>query len=112
MCRKSCLLQLVFCFFFPLFSDKPPTYEAPTLIPSFLEHPQSAFIVRNQDVTLSCKAQPVMQMFFKCNGDWMAPERHHHLETYEEFETNQMIYITICKYENGVTELIATNREE
>ncbi|XP_072039232.1 LOW QUALITY PROTEIN: netrin receptor UNC5C-like [Amphiura filiformis] len=87
-------ILFVSCFLPVAFSQDSPT-EAPTLIPTFLEHPESAFIVKNQEVTLYCKAQPVMQMFFKCNGDWVSAERHHHLETFEEFGLDQMMYISI-----------------
>ncbi|XP_072048564.1 uncharacterized protein [Amphiura filiformis] len=73
----------------------PVTSASPTVIPTFLEHPENAYISKNQDVTLYCKAQPVLQMFFKCNGDWVAAEKHHHIETVEEFSLNQMMYISI-----------------
>ncbi|XP_072048569.1 netrin receptor UNC5C-like [Amphiura filiformis] len=76
--------------------------DSPTASPTlFLEHPENAYVSRNQDVTLYCKAQPVVQLFFKCNEDWVPPERHHRLETPEEYDLNQMMYasITITKEE-------------
>lgn len=87
-------------FFFSLFffsPDFPTPTETPTIIPTFEEHPQSAFIVKNQPVTLFCKALPVVQLFFKCNGEWVAAERHHHHETFDEFGLDHMMHISIGK---------------
>ena len=51
-----------------------------------------------KEITLSCTAQPVGQIFFQCNDDWMTTEKHH--ETKEEFDNYHKISLTLGTYQN------------
>ena len=39
--------------------------------PTIIVHPRDAFIVRNQPVTLTCRAVNANAIRYKCNGEWV-----------------------------------------
>uniref|UniRef100_A0A8C5TR35 Netrin receptor UNC5 n=1 Tax=Malurus cyaneus samueli TaxID=2593467 RepID=A0A8C5TR35_9PASS len=57
---------------------------APGTLPHFLEEPDDSYIIKSNPIVLRCRAVPAMQIFFKCNGEWVHQNEHTSHESLDE----------------------------
>ncbi|NXK66188.1 UNC5D protein, partial [Sylvietta virens] len=57
---------------------------APGTLPHFLEEPDDSYIIKSNPIVLRCRAAPAMQIFFKCNGEWVHQNEHVAHESLDE----------------------------
>ncbi|XP_062366459.1 netrin receptor UNC5D [Cinclus cinclus] len=57
---------------------------APGTLPHFLEEPDDSYIIKSNPIVLRCRAAPAMQIFFKCNGEWVHQNEHVSHESLDE----------------------------
>lgn len=88
-------------FFFLLFSGNDNSEALPESIPSapgtlphFMEEPDDAYIIKSNPIVLRCKAMPAMQIFFKCNGEWVHQNEHISEESMDETTGKELPYGT------------------
>ncbi|KAG7477192.1 hypothetical protein MATL_G00091830 [Megalops atlanticus] len=56
----------------------------PGTLPHFLQEPVDAYIIKSNPIKLRCRAAPALQIFFKCNGEWVHQNQHMSQEYLDE----------------------------
>lgn len=67
--------------------DAPPSVQG--TLPLFIQEPEDAYIVKSNPIKLRCRATPALQIFFKCNGEWVHQNQHASLE-YKDLNTGKI----------------------
>ncbi|XP_031731694.1 netrin receptor UNC5D-like [Anarrhichthys ocellatus] len=92
---KGLLLLLVYCTVSVISKGATGDAQPDTLpsvqgtLPHFIQEPEDAYIVKSNPIKLRCRAAPALQIFFKCNGEWVHQNEHFSQE-YKDLNTGKI----------------------
>ncbi len=76
-------------------------------LPSFIEQPRNAYIIKGQAVSLSCKVVDADKAYFTCNSEAMAAsDLHREVDKVEVAETAEMAAVTVKRLTLTVTRIM------
>lgn len=72
--------------------ETPPSVQG--TLPHFIQEPEDAYIVKSNPIKLHCLAAPALQIFFKCNGEWVH-QNQHFFQEYKDLNTGKKAFVIL-----------------